>query len=180
MLYLSNSVEEEVRLHLQEVMSSIYTTSIVFLRDLNKKFRLKNSPDGKIHLSPNAYESTDKIVKVEEQFNRVVISFQGVPCIKENRWSNLISAVDQAVNLPNLCFKVDIVVVNEVVVRLNYNPQLVYRAILKICDPYLIEEMAYKVMQMQNIPTQEELETQSNIFLEDELHYRIMPAMPTT
>ena len=177
MYYLSRPVEEEARIHIQEAITDIYAESLKFLKELSKKYKLKNSPDGRIHLSPNAYDSPDKLIKVEEQFNRVMISFQGVPLIKENRWEYLISAIEQAISLPNICFKVDIAVVNYVLQQMDYPTEIVYKAILKICEPYLIEEMTYKVLQAQNVPTQDELELNPNVFLEDEYNYRIMPSI---
>jgi hypothetical protein len=176
--YLSNAVREEVGIILNDVGNAHYEASINFLKEHLHKWMLETSIDGKIRKAQQVIEGPG--VRFEYGPKGCIVYIFEIPKIHEIMWADLITNVEGLLVFPNHCFLVDSVVVSALLEALPGIPAaLVYKALLEICDPFMIEEKTFQTLQnASSIPVQDELENVSNVVLVDRFIYEVHEQQP--
>lgn len=176
--YLSVAVREKVGLLLNEVGVSHYAESIEFLKEHLHKWMRETSIDGKIRKAQQVIEGPG--IKIEYGPKGCIIYIFAIPKVHEQMWADLITNVEGLLVFPNHCFLVDSMVVGLLLSALPEIPvEIVYKALLEICDPFMIEEKTFQIIQnASSIPVQEELQNISNVVLVDHLKYEVYQPQP--
>jgi len=176
--YLSNAVREEVSIILNEVGAAQYAEPIAFLKEYLHKWMLETSIDGKIRKATQVIEGPG--VRIEYGPKGCIVYIFEIPKIRQLMWADLIANVEGLLAFPNHCFLVDSVVVAALLNALPSIPAaLVYKALLEICDPFMIEEKTFQTLQdAGSIPVQDELQNMPNVVLVDRFNYEVYEQQP--
>jgi hypothetical protein len=171
--YLSNAVRAEVGILLNEIGLKLYEESISFLESVIHQWSLETSIDGKIRKPPQTIE--EKGIKVEFGPKGCIVSFSGVPKIRELYWADLILHTQQLLTFPNHCFLINSQIVHGLIELLPQLPtEVLYKALLEICDPFTVQEDTFRSLQGASaVPTEDELKNLPNVVLVDSFNYEI-------
>jgi hypothetical protein len=171
--YLSNAVREKVSILLNEVGVRVYAEQIKFLKEHLHKFMLETSIDGKIRKAPQVIEGDG--IRLEYGPKGCIIYVAEIPKIHEIVWADLINQVEGVLFFPNHCFLINSVVVHGLLEASTDIPtELVYKALLELCDPTMIEEDVFRTLQGASwIPVENDLQNVSNVVLVDQFKYEV-------